>query len=107
MPVWGVWLDGAWYFSTATTSRKARNLTKNPYCVVCNDNAEEAVIVEGTAHLLSEEEIPRSVPVGYKAKYGWELQGSVFKVQPRVVFAMSERQFPASGTRWNFDIANG
>jgi len=107
MPVWGVWLEGAWYFSTATTSRKARNLAKNPHCVVCNDNAEEVVIVEGTAHLLAEEQIPRSAPVEYKAKYDRELQGSVFKVQPRVVFAMPEGQFPASITRWDSDMANG
>ena len=102
MPVWGVWLDGAWYFSMATTSRKARNIAQNPHCVVCNDKAEEAVILEGVAGLLANAEIPLSVPVAYKAKYGWELQGNVFKVQPRVAFAMPEEQFPANVTRWTF-----
>ncbi len=50
MLVWGIWLDGAYYFSTSATSRKARNLQHNSNCVVCNENAEEAVIVEGVAH---------------------------------------------------------
>src|SRR5438045_7631525 len=35
MPVWGIWLDGAFYFSTSVTSRKAKNLADNPRCVVC------------------------------------------------------------------------
>jgi nitroimidazol reductase NimA-like FMN-containing flavoprotein (pyridoxamine 5'-phosphate oxidase superfamily) len=102
MPVWGLWLAGAWYFSTFSTSRKARNLAENPHCVVCNDNAEEAVILEGVAQPIPASEIPQNAPAEYKAKYGWELQGSVFKVQPRVVFAMPEKQFPGSVTRWNF-----
>jgi nitroimidazol reductase NimA-like FMN-containing flavoprotein (pyridoxamine 5'-phosphate oxidase superfamily) len=102
MPVWGLWLAGAWYFSTFSTSRKARNLAENPHCVVCNDNAEEAVILEGVAQPIPASQIPQNASAEYKAKYGWELQGSVFKVQPRVVFAMPEKQFPGSVTRWNF-----
>ena len=102
MPVWGVWLDGAWYCSTAATSRKARNLAENPRCVVCNENAEEAVILEGEARQLRASEIPRAVLAEYKGKYGWQLQGAVFEVRPRVVFAMFEKQFPASVTRWDF-----
>jgi nitroimidazol reductase NimA-like FMN-containing flavoprotein (pyridoxamine 5'-phosphate oxidase superfamily) len=102
MPVWGVWLDGAWYCSTAATSRKARNLAENPRCVVCNENAEEAVILEGEARQLRASEIPRAVLAEYKGKYGLQLQGSVFEVRPRVVFAMPEKQFPASVTRWDF-----
>ena len=102
MPVWGVWLDGAWYCSTAAGSRKARNLAENPRCVVCNENAEEAVIIEGLARHVPASEIPRPVSAAYKAKYDWELQGSVFEVRPRVVFAMPEKQFPAGATRWDF-----
>ena len=102
MPVWGVWLDGAWYFSTRATSRKARNLAENPHCIVCNEIAEEAVILQGVARQLRASEIPRPAFAEYKAKYGWERQGSVFEVRPRVAFAMPEKQFPASVTRWDF-----
>src|SRR5579884_489883 len=59
MPVWGVWLQGAWYFSTASNSRKSRNLEQNANCVVCNDNVEEAVILEGTAQRLDDDDIPK------------------------------------------------
>ena len=49
MPVWGVWLDDAFFFSTGRKSRKGQNLAANPACTVANDDGEEAVIVEGVA----------------------------------------------------------
>jgi nitroimidazol reductase NimA-like FMN-containing flavoprotein (pyridoxamine 5'-phosphate oxidase superfamily) len=106
MLVWGIWLDGAYYFSTSATSRKARNLQHNSNCVVCSENAEEAVIVEGSAHKLAERSIPHAAFADYKAKYGWELdpkRGPVFLVRPNVVFAMPEKQFPKGVTRWKFE----
>ncbi len=106
MPVWGVWLEGAWYFSTAATSRKSRNLERNSKCVVCNENADEAVILEGTAKRLKDNEIPQQAFADYKAKYGWELdpkRGPVWKVTPEVVFAMPEKQFPVGVTKWMFE----
>lgn len=102
MPVWGVWVNGAWYCSTGTRSRKAQNLAANPRCVVCNDDAAEAVIMEGLAHRLPDSEIPPQVRADYRAKYGWEPEGAVFEVRPRVVFAMPEKEFPAGVTRWTF-----
>jgi len=106
MVVWGIWLDGAYYFSTGATSRKARNLQRNPDCVVCSENAEEAVIVEGIARKLDESEIPAQAFANYKAKYGWELdpqRGPVYMVRPKTVFAMPEKQFPKGVTRWTFE----
>jgi nitroimidazol reductase NimA-like FMN-containing flavoprotein (pyridoxamine 5'-phosphate oxidase superfamily) len=105
MPVWGIWLGGAYYFSTSATSRKARNLQLNSNCVVCNENAEEAVILEGVACRLSDAEIPPQAFVDYKAKYGWELDpamGPVHQVRPKTVFAMPEKHFPKGVTRWRF-----
>ncbi len=37
MLVWGLWLDGAFYFSTGRKSRKACNLAENSYCVIATD----------------------------------------------------------------------
>jgi len=34
MPVWGIWHDGALWFSSSRQSRKARNLAADPRCVV-------------------------------------------------------------------------
>ncbi len=105
MPVWGIWLDDAFYFSTAETSRKARNLKQNPRCVVCTENIEEAVVVEGTAGKLATPEIPKQAFADYKTKYAWDLdpkRGPVIVVRPKVVFAMPEKQFPKAVTRWQF-----
>src|SRR5205823_11762931 len=44
MVIWGLWLEGAFYFSTGEKSRKARNLQAHPQCVICTENAAEAVI---------------------------------------------------------------
>jgi hypothetical protein len=108
MPVWGVWLDGAWYFSTGATSRKSRNLQRTPKCVVSNENAAEAVIMEGTAERLQDDAIPQQALGDYLAKYGWELdpkRGPVWKVTPQVVFAMPEKLFPEGVTKWIFKDA--
>ncbi len=106
MPVWGVWLDGAWYFSTSATSRKSRNLQRNAQCVVCSEKADEAVILEGTAKRLKDDEIPAKAFVNYKAKYDSELDpklGPVWRVTPQVVFAMPEKHFPQGVTKWVFE----
>ena len=105
MPIWGIWLDGAFYFSTSATSRKGRNLQRNPRCVICNEDAAEAVILEGIAEQIKDDEIPRRAFTDYKTKYGWELDpklGPVWVVRPSVVFAMPEKQFPKGVTRWKF-----
>src|SRR3972149_4391760 len=49
VPVWGIWLDGTFYFSTGRQSRKARNLAANPHVAVHLESGSEAVIVEGGA----------------------------------------------------------
>ncbi len=106
MVVWGIWLDGAYYFSTSATSRKARNLQQNPACVVCTEMADQAVIIEGTARKLDDDKIPQPAFTDYKAKYGWELdpkRGPVYEVRPQTVFAMPEKQFPNGVTRWKLE----
>jgi len=52
MPVWGVWIDDALWFSSSRASRKARNLAVQPYCAITTDNAYEPVVIEGEAELI-------------------------------------------------------
>lgn len=47
MPVWGLWLEGGLLFGTARTSRKGRNLRRNPAVVVHLESGDEVVILEG------------------------------------------------------------
>jgi nitroimidazol reductase NimA-like FMN-containing flavoprotein (pyridoxamine 5'-phosphate oxidase superfamily) len=107
MPVWGVWVNDTFYFSTGRTSRKARNLRENPNCVVCPENASEAVVVEGIAKKLTAASVPAGVKRAYKAKYDWALDpalGPIFAVRPRIAFGFIEAndEFTATATRWVF-----
>jgi len=105
MPVWGIWVDGRFYFSTGAQSRKARNLAGNPSCVVCTDNAAEAVIVEGTASTLDDAARISGLSPEYARKYKpFTLDpkmGPIFEVAPKVVFGLYEQEFK-SMTRWLF-----
>jgi general stress protein 26 len=105
MPVWGVWTDDRFYFSTAKTSRKAANLGANPRCVVCTEQATEAVIVEGEAQVIDSAEMLSPVWDAYKAKYDWDVTGEpMFAVRPSTAFAFIEtaEQFATAATRWRF-----
>jgi hypothetical protein len=41
MVVWGLWQDGRLLFSTGSQSRKARNLTGNPNCIICTERRKK------------------------------------------------------------------
>ena len=106
MPIWGVWIDGSFWFSTGAKSRKARNLAQNVRCSVCNEKAHEAVIVQGAAQQVRPAAVPREVSSAYQKKYGWKLDpkiGLIFAVRPRVVFGFWEEKFLEKATRWRFD----
>ena len=106
MPVWGIWVDERFVFSTGAKSRKARNLQANPSCVVCTERSAEAVIVEGTAVTISDRERLKQLAPVYQRKYKpWKLDpemGPIFEVRPRVAFAMYEKRFK-DATRYSFD----
>jgi PPOX class probable F420-dependent enzyme len=106
MVVWGLWLDDAFYFSTGRGSRKARNLAANPACVICPEDGEEAVLVEGTAAELTDPAILEQFAHAYQQKYAWDVSGNrepVYVVRPRVVYGQIEKTFTKSATRWQFD----
>jgi nitroimidazol reductase NimA-like FMN-containing flavoprotein (pyridoxamine 5'-phosphate oxidase superfamily) len=106
MPVWGIWVDSVYYFSTGRQSRKAKNLAKNARCVVCNEDAAEAVIVEGVAKEVKDAALIARLGVLYHAKYKpWKLKpemGPIYAVRPRMVFAIAEAKSMKSATRWRF-----
>jgi nitroimidazol reductase NimA-like FMN-containing flavoprotein (pyridoxamine 5'-phosphate oxidase superfamily) len=103
MPVWGVWLDDSFFFSTGRKSRKGRNLAANPACTVANDDGEEAVIVEGRAIQVEDAAALERIATTYKKKYKMDPRSMgepIFRVQPSLVFGFVERTFPQSATRW-------
>ena len=105
MPVWGIWVVNRFYFSTGATSRKARNLSVNPSCVVCTEKSAEAVVVEGTASAISSPARIAELSPHYAKKYkGYTLDpkmGPIFEVRPKIAFGLSEKDFK-NATRWKF-----
>ena len=85
---------------------KARNLTRNPRCVMGTERANEAVIVEGVAREVKDEKELARLARPYHAKYKpWTLDrdvGPVYAVRPRVAFGMHEKRFVSAATRWRF-----
>ena len=107
MPVWGLWLERRFLFSTGRRSKKARNLAANHNCTVATERADETVIIEGTAAETTDRALLEAFVREYKRKYDWEMDanaGGIYEVRPRVVFGFIEHadQFGKTATRWRF-----
>ena len=112
MVVWALWLDGRLYFSTGSTSRKAQNLRKNRNCVMCTEDAAEAVILEGVVETERSVAKIREFLQIYEKKYKFDMSGMaedmlslkepVFYLRPKVGFGLWEKKFSTSATRWLF-----
>lgn len=110
MPVWGVWMDDALWFSCSRASRKARNLAAQPTCSIATDNAYEPVVIEGRAELVGDLETIRrfvgAVNDKYRTAYGIDFftraSNACFRVRPSWAFGLMESDFTGSPTRWTF-----
>jgi len=113
MVVWGLWIDGRFYFSTGRQSRKAKNLEANARCIIASEKANEAVVVEGMAEEVADVELRRRFLRIYEKKYDWDmssfeepilsLKEPIYVVRPRVVFGLDEKKFMTATTRWRLE----
>ena len=117
----GSWLDGALYFCTGSTERKAKNLAQNPHCGLTTGRTtldRLDLVVEGEAAKVSDEAELRSVADTYESKYGshftapggtWFGLGDairdgnalVYRVGPSTAFGFAKGK-SFSQTRWGF-----
>ena len=110
MSVWGMWHENEFWFSSSTPSRKAKNLMANPRCVVATEDAENPVVVEGTARLIaSPGELALMLALEkpkYSTSYGIEMldpaKNASFRVRPEWAFGLQAGDFTGSPTRWDF-----
>lgn len=126
-PLLSVLLDGALYFCTGPDERKAKNLARNPHCILatgCNALDEGLdLVVEGDAVRVSDEAWLRRIADAYESKYGggWRfavrdgafyhdsgsLRGTdpgaalVYEVAPSTAFGFGKGE-SFSQTRWRF-----
>jgi Pyridoxamine 5'-phosphate oxidase len=118
-PLIAVWLDGALIFCTGPEEQKARNLARNPHCILmtgCNALDEGLdIVVEGDAVNIGDEARLGRIAEVYVAKYGsdWRFEvrdgafahsdggkALVFEVAPVTAFGFAKGPF--SQTRWRF-----
>ena len=112
MIVWGIWWQDAFWFSTGPRTRKAKNIAALPNIVIGTEDADEAIILEGTAEEITDRSVWKQLAKIYNAKYGGDVEpvlmasdGCIFRVQPQVAFAQDEHaeNFADAVTRWHFD----
>ena len=112
-PVWGVWLDGVFYFSTGSLA--AQNLTANHGISVHLESGSEVVIIEGLAETVSDVALVELVVNQYNEKYHWNvdpnnLPGPFYAVRPQTAFGWHfeesdinpESSALGNATRWRF-----
>jgi general stress protein 26 len=117
-PLLSVWLDGALYFCTGPSERKAKNLAQNSHCILTtgSNSLDEGLdlVVEGDAVKVSDDNKLRPVATAYESKYGsdWHFdvrdgafygdggEALVYEVAPTTAFGFRKGQY--SQTRWRF-----
>jgi general stress protein 26 len=119
-PVASVWLDGALYFSTGPSERKAKNLALNSRCVIttgCNVLEGLDLVVEGDAVRVTDEARLQRLADVYAAKYdrlfrftvsdgafymeGSETEVLVYELASTTAFGFGKGE-SFSQTRWRF-----
>jgi hypothetical protein len=117
-PVWGIWLDEAFYFSTG--SLVAQNLVTNPAITIHLESGSDVVIIEGVAEVVDNASLVEQVVSLYNQKYNWDvdpthLPGPFYTVRPQLAFGwLSDASgldhgsaFHGTATRWRFLEGSG
>ena len=119
MPLGAIWVDGAFYFTSGPETRKARNLSRNPHCVLTVATHDFDLVVEGQATKVTDETRLQQIADVYAAQ-GWQptvRDGAlyaeysapsagpppweVYEVVPTTIFALGTAE-PYGATRWQF-----
>jgi hypothetical protein len=109
-PIWGAWVDGAFWMEGGPNTKRFRNLAANPAAVVSVERGDDVVIVEGDADLVTslDDGLTQRLLDGYAkyiASHDYKAEASnwaegIWRVTPRKVFGWSN--FPMDTTRWVF-----
>jgi general stress protein 26 len=124
-PLIAAWLDGALYFCTGPTERKAKNLETNTQCLLmtgCNSIDEGLdLVVEGEAVRTTDRATLQQVADALASKYGEPFvftvgdgvfqneeggDALVFEVRPKQAFGFGKGDV-FSQTRWRFEPRGG
>jgi Pyridoxamine 5'-phosphate oxidase len=105
-PIWGVWIDDAFYFDGHPHTRWARNLARDPQVSIHLESGLQVVIVEGVVEDVENAQpaLAGRIVAAWNGKYGRlapDPEGrGVFRLLPRRARAWSEDL--GDGTVWTF-----
>jgi PPOX class probable F420-dependent enzyme len=116
-----LWLDGAFWFETGDTSRKGRNLARDPRCTLSLSTHEFDLVVEGTAQVVTDpatvadlaarwaaegwparvDESGTAITADYSAPSAGPPPWAVYRLTPHEAMALETIE-PGGATRWTF-----
>lgn len=104
-PVWGVWIDGAFYFDGIPTALWARNIASNPAASVHLESGRDVVILDGMVEdIVADAVVGTKISVAWTAKYGRLVPEAatrgIFRLHPST--GRSWSRFPEDATHWRF-----
>jgi hypothetical protein len=131
MPIIGLWLNGAFYFVSSESTRKARNLAADSRCALSFSSTSVPsldVSVEGDAREVTDPSTVQAVADAYGSKMSWQLTVrdgrvfgqnaptagpppyTVFELEPHKIIGLpgttgmehETSEGPFTPTRWSF-----
>jgi len=116
-----LWFDDAFWFETGRTSRKGRNIERDPRCTLSMATSEFDLVVEGHAELVTDPHTVAALATRW-ADDGWPVEVDatgvaltapfsapsagpppwhVYRIAPRTATALLTIE-PGGATRWRF-----
>ena len=119
--VGAMWDDGRFWFVTGETTRKGRNVARDPRCALSVSTRQFDLVVEGEAHRVTDPDVVGHVASLYAPDWPCEVDESgtaltapysapsagpppwaVYRITARAATALSIDE-PGGATRWTFD----
>ncbi|MGB9754275.1 pyridoxamine 5'-phosphate oxidase family protein [Roseiflexus castenholzii] len=106
VPVWGIWFEHRLFFEGSMQTAWDKNISHNPHIAVHTPDAEKVVIIEGTAHIIQDDEIDHEtwniLDRTFQQKYQIDKGSPYISVHPKRVLAWDGEGLTTM-TRWLFN----
>jgi general stress protein 26 len=106
VPVWGIWFENRLHFEGSLQTGWGKNLLNNPHIAVHLPSADQVVMIEGTAHIIQDNEIAEEtwnlLDSTFQSKYQVDKGSPYIYVKPKRVLAWDGEELTTM-TRWLFD----
>lgn len=116
-----MWHEGTFWFETGETTRKGRNLARDPRCTLSFATHEFDLVIEGEAHIVTDPDVVADLAALWAVDWPCRVDESgvaltadfsapsagpppwrVYRVTPTAATALQTVE-PGGATRWTFD----